>query len=56
MNKPWNLIPLRFSIERVKIEEDEKFFANLHNKTEYVIYIKKLKTSIKSWIRFEKIW
>ena len=25
----------------MKIEEEEKFFANLHNKTEYVIYIKK---------------
>ena len=46
MSNPWTLIPLRFSIERMKIEEDEKLFANLHNKTIYVIYIKNLKQAL----------
>ena len=40
--------------ERMKIEKFEKLVANLHDKTEYVIDIKKIKTSIKSWISFEK--
>ena len=30
----------------MKIEEDEKLFANLHNKTAYVIYIKNLKQAL----------
>ena len=30
----------------MKIEEDEKLFANLHNKTIYVIYIKNLKQAL----------
>ena len=33
------------------IEKVEQLVGNLHDKTEYVIYIK---TSIKSWISFEK--
>ena len=38
----------------MKIEKVKKFEANLHDKTEYVIHIKKFKTGIKSWIIFEK--
>ena len=34
---------LLFLSERMKIEKVEKLVANLHNKTEYVIYIRKLK-------------
>ena len=34
---------LLFLFERMKIEKVEKLVANLHNKTEYVIYIRKLK-------------
>ena len=30
----------------MKIEENEKLFAYLHNKTEYVIYIKNLKQGL----------
>ena len=45
---------LPFLPERMKIEKVEKFVANSHDKTEYVIHTKKLKTSIKSQIIFEK--
>ena len=38
----------------MKIEKFEKLVANLHDKTEYVIHIKKFKASIKSWISFLK--
>ena len=38
----------------MKIEKVEKFVANLHDKTEYAIHIKKFKTDIKSWINFGK--
>ena len=38
---------LPFLTERMKIENIEKLIANLHDKTEYVIRIKKFKTSIK---------
>ena len=38
----------------MKTENDGKLVANLHDKPEYVIHIKKLKASIKSWINFEK--
>ena len=40
--------------ERIKIEKFEKLAAKLHDKTEYVIQIKKFKASIKSWINFEE--
>ena len=40
----------------MKIEKVEKLVVNLHDKTEYVIHIKKCKTSIKSWISFKKNW
>ena len=32
-----------FLTERMKIEKIEKIVANLHDKTEYVIYIRNLK-------------
>ena len=37
----WPLLP-----GKVKIEKVEKFVANLHNKAEYVIYIRNLKQSL----------
>ena len=45
---------LPFLSERMKIEKVEKLVANLLDKIEYVIHIKKFKTSIKSWISFYK--
>ena len=45
---------LSFLPERMKIEKVEKLVSNLHDKTEYVIHIRNLKASIKSWIYFLK--
>ena len=45
---------LPFLLEIMMIEKVEKFVVNLHDKTECVIHTKKIKTSIKSWISFEK--
>ena len=45
---------LQFLPERMKNGKVEKLIANLHDKTEYFIYIKKSKASVKSWISFEK--
>ena len=39
----------------MKIEKVKKLVTNLHDKTVYVIHIKKIKTGIKPWINFEKI-
>ena len=39
----------------MKIEKVKILVANLHDKTEYVIHIKKFKAGIKSWISFGKI-
>ena len=47
-------LDLLFLSDRIEIEKVEKLIPNLHNRTEYVTCIKKLKTSIKSWISFEK--
>ena len=38
----------------MKIEKVEKRVANLHDKEEYVIHIKKFKANIKPWIVIEK--
>ena len=46
---------LPFLPERMKIEKVEMLIANLHDKTEYVIHIKKYKTIIKLCIRFKKL-
>ena len=46
---------LLFLPKRMKIEKFGKLVTNLHDKIEYVIHIKKIKTIIKSWISFEKI-
>ena len=46
---------LPFLTERMKIEKVRKHVANLHDKTKYITHLKKLKTSIKSRISFEKI-
>ena len=35
-----------FLPERIKIEKAEKLVANLHNKTGYVIHIRKLKQAL----------
>ena len=43
---------LPFLSERMKLKNVEKLVANLHEKTEYAH--KKFKTSLKSWIDFEK--
>ena len=45
---------LPFLPERRKIEKIEKLALNLHDKTEYALYIRKLKKNIKSWISFKK--
>ena len=45
---------LPFLPERMKIVKVEKLVTNLHDKTEYVIHIKKFKASIKSRSNFEK--
>ena len=37
-----------------KLKKIKKLTANLYDKNEYVIHIKNLKTSIKSWVNFEK--
>ena len=37
---------LPFLTERMKIEKVEKLVANLHDKTEYVIYIRNLKEAL----------
>ena len=42
---------LPFLPERMKIEKVEKFVTNWH---EYVINIRNLKQTLKSWISFEK--
>ena len=45
---------LPFSPETMNIKKVETFVANLHDKEEYIIHIKKFKTSIKLWISLEK--
>ena len=47
---------LTFLPERMKIKKVEKLLANLHDKTEYVIYIRNLKQTLEqaSWISFLK--
>ena len=47
---------LTFSPERMKIKKVEKLLANLHDKTEYAIYIRNLKQTLEqaSWISFLK--
>ena len=43
-----------FLPERMKIKKVEKLVANLHDQEKYCYIHKKFKTSIKSWISFEK--
>ena len=46
---------LHFSPERMKIKKIEKLVTNLHDQEENVTHTKKkIKTSIKLWISFEK--
>ena len=44
LNERHNDLP--FLAEKMKIEKVEKFVANLHDKTEYVIHIKTLKQAL----------
>ena len=46
---------LPFLPERKKLEKIKKLVTNLHDKTKYVIQIKKIKPNIKSRITFEKV-
>ena len=43
-----------FLTERMKIEKVENFVANLHDKTEYVIYIRNLKQALNLKLFFKK--
>ena len=47
-----------FLIRRIKIENVEKIVANLHDKNEYVMYIRNLKQAldkINLWIVLQKV-
>ena len=44
---------LPFLLERIKIEKVEKFVANLHDKTEYVMHVR-IKASITSCISLQQ--
>ena len=47
-----------FLIRRIKIENFEKIVANLHDKNEYVMYIRNLKQAldkINLWIVLQKV-
>ena len=43
---------LLFLPERMKLEEVEKFVANLHDKTEYAIHMKNLKQALNHGLKF----
>ena len=43
---------LPFLPERMKIEKIKKLAANLHDKTEYVIYIKNFKQGLNNGLLF----
>ena len=45
---------LPFLPERMMIKKCNKLVCNLYNKNNYAAHIKTLKTSIKSWINFQK--
>ena len=45
---------LRFLPEQTKIEKVEKFVANLHDKTEYVIHIRNLKQALNHGLVLKK--
>ena len=44
-----------FLPERMEIEKVEKLIANLHDKTEYVIHIKKLKQTLNLELVLKKV-
>ena len=46
---------LPFLPERMKTEEVEKFVANLHDKTEYVIHIRNLKQALNHKLILKKV-
>ena len=47
---------LPFLPERKKIEKVEKFVANLHDKTEYVIHIRNLKQALNHGLVLKKMY
>ena len=44
-----------FSPERMKVEKVEKFEANLHDKTKYVIRVKNLKQALNHGLVLKKV-
>ena len=46
---------LLFLLERMKIEKVEKFVANLHDKSEYVIHIRNLKQALNHRVVLKKV-
>ena len=46
---------LPFLPERIRIEKVEKFVANLHDKTEYVIHIRNLKQALNHGLVLKKV-
>ena len=46
---------LQFLPGRMKIEKGRKLVANLHDKTEYVIYIRNLKQTLNNGLVFKNI-
>ena len=44
-----------FLPERMKIEKVEKFVANLHNKTEYIIHLRNLKQALNNRLVVKKV-
>ena len=53
LNKLHNDLP--FLLQRIKIEKLEKLLDNLHDKTEYVIYIRNLKQALNHELVLEKV-
>ena len=53
LHEPHNDLP--FLPERMKIEKVGKFVTNLHDKTEYVIYIRNLKQALNHGLVLKKI-
>ena len=45
---------MSFLPERMKIEKLEKFVTNLHDKTEYVVYIINLKQALNNGLALEE--
>ena len=44
-----------FSLEKMKIENVDKFVTNLHDKTEYVTHIRNLKQALRKGLTLKKV-